>query len=213
MHRLLIFGATGLVGRQVLQISLADNSIQQVVAPTRRPLPADPKILNPAIDFESLPESAEWWNADAVICALGTTIRQARSQAQFRHVDHDYAMAVARLARRAGTPTFALVSSLGANPKSGNFYLRVKGEVERNLESVGFPSLTILRPSLLDGGPRPDKRLGESISIPLARLFAPLIPRRYRAITTLKVARALLTAATTARPGTHILESDELQSF
>jgi uncharacterized protein YbjT (DUF2867 family) len=213
MQRLLVFGATGLVGQQVLHLALADASIRQVVAPTRRPLLADPKLLNPIVDFEALPESADWWNSDAVICALGTTIRQAGSQAQFRHIDHDYVMTVARLARGAGTPAFALVSSLGADPDSRTFYLRVKGELERDLATLNFPSLTILRPSLLDGGPRPDRRLGESISIPLARLFAPLIPRRYRAITTSKVAHALLTVTTITPPGTQFLESDELQNF
>ena len=116
MTTLLLAGATGLVGQAVLTQCLCDPRIMQVVAPTRRALPAHPRLLNPIVDFSALPEDAAWWKADAVICTLGTTIRQAGSKEAFRQVDHHYPLALATLAQRHGTPTFALTSAMGADP-------------------------------------------------------------------------------------------------
>lgn len=209
MHRLLILGATGLVGQQVLAQALADPSVAQVVAPTRRALPPHPKLLNPIVDFKALPQ-ADWWAADAVVCCLGTTLKQAGSPAAFREVDHGHVLAAARLARAAGTPTFALNSSLGASAASSNLYLRTKGETEDDLAALGFASLTLVRPSLLDGGPRPDSRPGEALGLWFARLARPLIPARYRAVRTEAVARALLQAARLAEPGRSCVENAEI---
>jgi uncharacterized protein YbjT (DUF2867 family) len=90
---LLLVGATGLVGCHVLELALADDRIDAVVAPVRRPLPERPKLLAPVVGFEHLANDAEWWRADAVICALGTTMWTAGSKKQFRRVDHDYPLA------------------------------------------------------------------------------------------------------------------------
>ncbi|WP_377035795.1 hypothetical protein [Microvirga sp. GCM10011540] len=125
--------------------------IDAVVAPVRRPLPAHPKLLAPRVDFERLPEDAGWWQADAVVCTLGTTIRTAGSQEAFRRVDRDYPLAVARLSREHGAETFALNSAIGADPSSRFFYNRVKGERERDLAGLGFRSLTFVRPGLIGG--------------------------------------------------------------
>ena len=130
--------APGLVGQQALALALADARVTRVVAPTRRPLPAHERLLNPQVDFEQLPAEAPWWRADAVLCALGTTRRQAGSAEAFRRVDHDYVLAACRLAREAGTPTCVYVSSLGADAAGGGLYLRVKGETERDLAALGF---------------------------------------------------------------------------
>lgn len=210
MKTVLILGATGQVGQDLLQLALAHPEIAQVVAPTRRPLPPDAKLDNPLVDFEKLPEDAAWWKADLAVCALGTTLRQAKSKAGFRRVDHDYVLAAAALARRAGTPAFGLVSSLGADAASSQFYLKVKGETEQALSSLGFASLTLVRPSLLIAGPRPSARPLESFGVFLSTLFAPLIPLHYRAVTTLQVAHALLEAGLRAPDGQHIIESEQL---
>ena len=100
---------------------------------------------------------------------------------------------------------------LGADPAAGSFYLRVKGEIEQDLRAVGFGSLTLVRPSLLDGGPRPDSRPGEAIGLVFARLLRPLLPRRVRAVSTERVARAMLQAALAAPAGVQVIESDQLQ--
>lgn len=207
---LLILGGSGLVGQQAIEQALARPDVERVVAPTRRPLPPRARLDNPIVDYDALPADALWWRADAVVCALGTTMRQAGSQAAFRMVDHDYVLAAARLARAAGSPSFALNSSLGARPDGGSFYLRVKGETERDLAALGFASLTWVRPSLLDGGPRPDKRPGERAALCVMHLLGPLVPMRYRAVRTTDVARALLDGALAAMPGLHIIESDRL---
>jgi uncharacterized protein YbjT (DUF2867 family) len=209
MKRLLILGATGLVGQDVLAQAVADPSVAQVVTPTRRTLTPHPKLLNPIVDFKALPQT-DWWAADAVVCCLGTTLKLAGSPSAFREVDHDHVLAAARLARAAGTPTFALNSSLGASAGSGNLYLRTKGETEDDLAALGFASLTLVRPSLLDGGPRPDTRPGEAVGLWLSRLARPLIPSRYRAVRTDAVARALLQAVRQAKPGRWRVDNAEI---
>jgi len=209
MRRLLILGATGLVGQQVLAQALADPSVAQIVAPTRRALAPHPQLLNPIVDFKALPQ-ADWWAADAVVCCLGTTLKLAGTPAAFREVDHDHVLAAARLARAAGTPTFALNSSLGASAGSGNLYLRTKGEAEDDLVALGFTSLTLVRPSLLDGGPRPVARPGESVGLWFSRLARPLSPVRFRAVRTEAVARALLQAVRQAKPGRCCIENAEI---
>ena len=113
MKQLLLVGATGLVGGHVLQQALADPAVVRVIAPTRRSLVPHPKLLNPLVDFERLPDDADWWAVDAVVCTLGTTIRVAGSQAAFYKVDHDHPLEVAYLARRHGAQAFAFNSALG----------------------------------------------------------------------------------------------------
>lgn len=210
MKTLLVLGGSGLVGQQVLQLALQHSAVGQVCAPTRRPLPAHAKLLNPMVDYERLAPDAPWWQADAVICTLGTTLKLAGSAAAFRHVDHDYVLTAARLAAAAGCRVFAYNSSLGAAPQARSFYLRVKGETEQHLRECGFASLTLVRPSLLDGGPRPERRPAEACALLLARLMRPVLPARYRAASTARVALALLQAALEARPGVTVIESEAL---
>eukprot|EP01133_Synstelium_polycarpum_P022825 gene22825-27378_t len=119
---LLLVGATGLVGRHVLALALADARVATVVAPVRKALPAHPKLQAPLVDFDRLPPDVPWWQADAVICTLGTTMKAAGTRQVFRRVDHDYPLAVARLALAAGTPAYVLNSAAGASAGSRIFY-------------------------------------------------------------------------------------------
>jgi uncharacterized protein YbjT (DUF2867 family) len=209
MATLLLVGATGLVGQSVLARALADPRVTKVVAPTRRPLPPGPKLENPVVDFDALPAGAAWWQADAVICTLGTTQKIAGSQAAFRKVDFDYPLAVAKLAHQHGTPAYALTSSVGAAARSPSFYLRTKGELEQALIGVGFPSLTIVRPSGIYGERNPPRPL-ESLGMSVMRHLGPIIPRRYRVVTPAQIAKALLQGALAAPPGLHFVESEAL---
>jgi uncharacterized protein YbjT (DUF2867 family) len=207
---IVILGATGMVGQQLLNQALASECVHRVIAPTRKALPEHPKLENPIVDFENLPNSASWLKSDAVLCALGTTIKQAGSKQQFRHVDYDFVMHAAELARAAGTSCFVLNSSLGADASSGNFYLKVKGELERDLTALEFRSLTLIRPSLLDAGSRPESRPGEQIGLWFSKRLSLIIPKRYQPIATENVARAMLQAAFNVKPGTHFVESEQL---
>ncbi|WP_409026508.1 NAD-dependent dehydratase [Janthinobacterium sp. SUN098] len=207
--KLLLVGATGLVGREVLRLALSDARVSQIVAPVRKPLPAHPKLDAPLVDFDRLPPGAPWWQMDAVICTLGTTMKVAGTRQAFRRVDHDYPLAVARLALAAGTRAYALNSAAGANPGSRIFYNRVKGELERDLEQLGFASLTYVRPGLI-GGERDVTRAGEGAALRLLRVLGPVLPRRWRINPAPRIAAALLEAALAAAPGVHIVGSEQL---
>jgi uncharacterized protein YbjT (DUF2867 family) len=209
MKTLLLAGATGLIGQSALQLALADARVDKVVAPTRRPLPAHPKLENPVVDFDALPTEAPWWRVDGVICTLGTTRRRAGSQTAFRRVDFDYPLAVARLARIHGAAAYALNSSLGADPQARVFYARTKGEVEAALRSIGYPSLTLVRPGLL-GGDRTEFRFGERLATLGLTVLGPVLPRRYRIVPAVRVAAALLESALDAAPGEQVIESEQL---
>ncbi|HEY0711215.1 MAG TPA: NAD(P)H-binding protein [Polyangia bacterium] len=213
-------GASGLVGASCAGALVGRF---ESVALVRRPLPAAPPELHTAnIDFVSLPATrrsdvlasagVKDREVTAGLCALGTTIKKAGSQAAFRAVDHDAVVGFAAWTRAAGANRFVVVSSVGADARSSNFYLRVKGEMEAALHALGFARLVILRPSFLKGD-RSERRLGESIAGALFPLVEPLLAggmRRYRSIDAATIARAMVAAAATDTPGAFIWEHDEI---
>jgi len=209
MTRLLIAGATGLVGKLVLKQALADQRVSRVIALTRRPIASSDKLENVVIDFSDMPDQAAWWSVDGVVSALGTTRAAANSRSAYRAVDYDYPLAVARRARDHGATHFALTSSLGADPRSPFVYTRTKGELELELRKLGFPSLTIVRPSVLDGHReqhRPDERMAKIIF----RMMAPVLPRRLRISPASAVAASLIDGAVEAPPGIHLKTNDDM---
>lgn len=210
VRTLLLVGATGLVGRSVLQQALGDPRIERVVAPTRRALPVHPKLLNPVVDFERLAPDAPWWRVDAVVCTLGTTIKTAGSQEAFYRVDHDLPLTVAQLALRHGARACSLNSALGADPASRVFYSRTKGELERDLRALGFPSLTLVRPGLI-GGERQEQRPAEQLAVKASQWLRPLLPARYRVVPAERIAHHLLQAALAGEPGVRVLLSEQLR--
>jgi len=209
MLRVLLIGSTGLVGCYVLKRLLADARIAQVVAPTRRPLDPHPRLFNPIIDFEDLPRDAPWWAVDAAISTLGTTLKQAGSQDAFRRIDLGYTLDVARLVHERGTQRFALNSALGANAGSSSFYLRTKGEIERDIAALAFASLTVVRPGLL-GGKRDHPRLAESIGLVVAGTLGRLLPAKWRISDPERVAAALVEGVVAGLPGSRIVSSADL---
>lgn len=205
---LMLVGATGVVGSQVLAMALGDARFGSVVAPTRRELPPHDKLHNPVLDFADLPADAPWWKVDAVICTLGTTIKAAGSEAAFAAVDRELPIQIARLARHAGATRFALNSSMGASQK-GNFYLRTKAQAENGIRALAYPFFTIVRPSLIDAQ-REHSRRFERAGIVAMRMLMPLIPRRYLAVKPDAIARALIEGVLTPLPGEKIIQSDNL---
>lgn len=209
MSRILIAGSTGLVGRQVLERLLADDRFTRVVAPTRRPLESHTKLVNPIVDFADLPLDAPWWEVDAAISTLGTTLGQAGSRMAFRAIDHGYTLAIAEQVYARGAARFGLNSALGADPGSRSFYLRTKGQIERDIEAIGFASLVIVRPGLL-GGERSTVRTAESIGLFLSKALAPFLPLKWRISQATRVAAALVDGVAKGMPGRRIVPSEAL---
>lgn len=205
----LLAGATGLVGTRVLERLAADRSRGAITVLARRPIPVPERTELRVIDFDALDTLDAVPAVEAVFCCLGTTIGRAGSQQAFRRVDHDYVLALARRARAAGAAHFLLVSAVGADAGSRVFYNRVKGETERDLQAMGWPSLTILRPSLLDGD-RAEFRAGERAALAVLRPLSALVPAAWRPVPADAVASAMVGAATTPTPGLRIIESAEL---
>jgi uncharacterized protein YbjT (DUF2867 family) len=211
MKTALVIGATGLVGSHLLSQLLADDRFGKVIAFGRRPLEtAHSKLDTRVIDF-SAPES---WSAmvqgDVAFSALGTTIKQAGTQEAQRRVDYDYQFAFAKAAAKNGVPTYVLCSAASANPESGRFYSRIKGELDRDVQTLGFERVRIMRPSLL-GGDRKQARTGEKIGSAVLGAFNALgIARKYREIQGDVVAKAMVNAALDPDKGTRIFTLDEI---
>jgi uncharacterized protein YbjT (DUF2867 family) len=205
-------GATGLVGRAILEGLLADDSVAAVHALGRRaPGVSHPKLTPHVVDLNSLPPLPP---LDEVYLALGTTIKDAGSQAAFRAVDFDANLSVARAALAAGARRAGVVSAMGADARSRIFYNRVKGETEEALAQLPFEGLIIARPSLLAGDRAAlgqPARTAERVATAVSRLLGPLIPANYRPVAAADVARALL-ARVPATRGRVLLLSGEMQS-
>lgn len=213
-----VAGATGMVGRAVLARLTADKTSAYAAVHTlgRRAteLPAGaPSARLVSHVYKSLLD-AKVPPADDMFIALGTTISVAGSQAAFRAVDLDAVLALARAARAAGVRRLGVVSAMGADAKSQVFYNRVKGEMELAVSALGFDTVVIARPSLLDGERaalgQPTRR-GEQLALQVMRVLKPLIPRNYRAISDALVAKALVEAVQAGRPGVQILLSGQMQ--
>ncbi len=208
----MVAGATGLVGREILAVLLADKSYKSVHCVVRRPVVLHhPKLVVHVESFAKLPHLPR---VDDVFIALGTTIADAGSQAAFRAVDLDAVVALAHAAWVSGAEKLGVVSAMGADPKSSVFYNRVKGEMEQAVDAIDYNTLVIARPSLLAGDREKigeHTRKGERLGLGLMRVFKPLIPANYRAIAAQDVAAALVHAVQHTKSGTHRLLSGEMQ--
>jgi uncharacterized protein YbjT (DUF2867 family) len=208
----LVAGATGLVGREILAVLLADKTYSAVHSVGRRSLPLQhPRLVQHIVDFKAM---SAFPKVDDCFIALGTTIKVAGSQAAFRAVDLEAVQAVASAALAAGATKTGVVSAMGANPKSSVFYNRIKGEMEAALSAIGFQCLVFARPSMLAGHRQAldqPARPGERIGLWLMHSLKPLIPSNYRAIEARDVAHALVQAVKKGKPGVHTLLSGAMQ--
>ncbi len=209
----LVAGTTGLIGGQLLRLLLEDERYSKVIALSRKPLSVyHPKLNNLVVDFSRLADYADVLKANDVFCCLGTTMKQAGSQEAFRKVDYAYPLELARIAKNSGAKRYLLVTALGANKKSSFYYNRVKGEVEGEIGKQEFESYNIFRPSFLQGN-RIESRAGEQATNAFFKMFGFLVPKKFKAIDSIKVARAMLAKAKEEKPGNFIFESDVLQTF
>lgn len=212
----LIVGATGLVGKELLNILLKESKYETVKVLTRRRAPiSHPKLEQIITDFDQLDQYSHHFQVDDVYCCLGTTIKAAGSQQAFKKVDFTYPLELAKLTKASGAQKFFIITAMGADKNSKFFYNRVKGEVEEELKKLGFATLHIFRPSLLLGK-REEFRFGEKIGVLLSPvlsilLFGPL--KKYKPIHARDVAMAMYQASKISDSSIFIHESSEIQSL
>ena len=214
--KVLLLGATGLVGQSCLHYLLHRPEVHEVVAPTRRSLQVRDRTLhNVLIDFDRLDEYPELFEVDAILCCLGTTIKQAGSRRNFEKVDYQYCLEAAELGRAQSVRAFYLVSAMGSSERSLVFYSRVKGKLESHLKSLEYPLLSIYHPSLLLGD-RDQHRLGESMAARVMPVLNPMLVgswKAYRAIEGDTVARAMVNECVANRSACPITPEVNLYSY
>lgn len=209
-----LIGATGLVGGHLLQLLQEDSDFGVIKVLVRRPVEImHPKVQVIQIDFaDEVAYQAAIAGSDVVFCAVGTTLKQVNSDmVAYRKIDYDIPVNAARFCVAGNCPKFLLVSSVGANRKSSNFYLKLKGEVEEKVSSLGIASLSIFRPSMLMGR-QGEFRLGEKIAEVLMVALAFLIPAKYKAIAAGDVAKAMIKVAKQHTTGANVYEYSAIQN-
>jgi uncharacterized protein YbjT (DUF2867 family) len=212
-----IIGVTGLVGGYLYELLKEDKSFETIRLIVRRPMPKDDgRAEIRLVDFndaESLQLAID--GSDIVFCTVGTTNKKVKGDKEaYRKVDYDIPAKAARFCKMTGCEAFVLVSAVGANSKSNNFYLKLKGEVEEAVKEVGLHSVHIMRPSMLLGE-RKENRSGEKFGITVMKTLSPFFGgglRRYRPIPAEDVARAMINAAKENRPGFFVYEYDEIKA-
>ncbi|GAA5315788.1 MAG: oxidoreductase [Candidatus Pelagadaptatus aseana] len=206
-----VIGATGVVGREVVNYLVHSDAYDRVVTLTRRPIISDShKEENHVVDFDCLEDVKDLIQGDCFFSCLGTTKKQAGSIAAQRQVDYDYQLRAAELAAANKMPHYLLVSSSGANAKSFNAYLKMKGELEQAVEQLPFQSVRIFQPSLLLGE-REDERMGEKIGAAIMPALCALPGlRKYKPITGKQVAKRMVSESVNETSGVSHYVLDEI---
>jgi uncharacterized protein YbjT (DUF2867 family) len=212
----LIVGATGLIGGYCLDTLCDDPTYTEIIALARKPLLKTHRKLQTIVTKfdKNLEYELSNIQADDVFCCLGTTIKKAGSQQAFKAVDYTLVVTVAELMRKQGAEQFVVISAMGADKDSKVFYNRVKGELEKALEELGYSCLRIIRPSLLLGQ-RQEFRLGEKIGVLLTPVLKPLMMgslKKYRPVQAESVARFMVKVAheKPVTGGVHVYESNQI---
>jgi len=210
-----LIGATGLVGGELLSLLLDDNYFKEVRILVRRPFTMNhPKLERKLVDFsdaDSLLVGLD--ESDVVFCTIGTTMKKVGGNKEvYRKIDYDIPVNIARYCKIMNCKNYIVVSAVGADSGSRNFYLNLKGEVEDLLKKVGIESTYIMRPSMLLGK-RNEFRFGERIAIPLIKKIAFLLPSKYKPIEARDVARAMLAAAKRHEKGFFICEYKKMKQL
>ena len=205
----IVAGSTGLIGRNVIEV--LSNTNQSVVALTRRSISNLPhNITELIIDFDAFEKHGSLPPCSNVFICLGTTIKTAGSKENFRKVDIDYCLSIAKKAQKSGAETLSLISSIGANSSSKNFYLKTKGELEEAIQDLGFSTVNIFRPSFLVGE-RSEKRMAEKVAIKLAKimdLFLIGSARKYRSVKAELLAKTMVSKID-SKPGVNYFYFDD----
>jgi uncharacterized protein YbjT (DUF2867 family) len=210
-----IYGSTGLVGSYLLELLCLDNSYKQVIVFNRTMQAIQhPKVIEIVDDYSGLATHADQLKADEYFCCLGTTIKKAKTKPAFEYVDYHLPIEIGNLAKTNKVKYYLVVSSIGANSKSSNFYLRTKGGMEEALSKLDIENLIIFRPSMLLGK-RKESRIMESVSKPIFVALGVLLIgslKKYRAIHGKIVAKAMI-KSTGKLSGLQFIESDKIKDL
>lgn len=216
MNRVIIAGASGLIGKELLYQLLNNNEVKEVVALVRKPLTTQhSKLIQIQIDFEDLNSFSDEIYGDAFYCCLGSTIKKTPDLADYKKVDFDYPLALAQLASANEIAQFHIISALGADINSKLFYPRIKGEIEEELKKIKFKSTHIYQPSLLSGE-RSENRLLEKIAVFAMQFINPLLLgslRKYRSIRVSTIAKAIINQTFKNIEGIHIYPSNIIEQL
>ena len=206
----LVIGATGATGKDLVNLLLEDASFERVDVFVRREVAASsPRLKVHVVDFDHVGEWAHLLTGDVLFSCLGTTIRAAKSREAQWKVDFTYQLESAREARRNGVPRYVLVSSIGANPKSGVFYTKMKGRLDEEVVKLGFPGCFILRPPSLVR--KDSDRFGEKVSVAVLKGLNRIgLLRSLRPMDTEELAAAMVALAKEGGEGTRIIESQDI---
>lgn len=210
-----VIGATGLIGRQLVRLLLEDEHYGQLRILVRRPYGlTHPKLQEVIVNFDDSDDfKSAVSGSDAIFCSVGTTQKKTKgNKTAYRKVDYEIPLNAAIYGASSGCSHFLLVSSVGADRESGNFYLRLKGEVEEKLKKINVATVSVFRPSFLLGK-RDEFRLGEILAKPLSVAFSFLFPSRFKPIRASEVARSMIAVSKRDRPGYQIYHFREMKEF
>lgn len=209
----ILIGSTGLTGYHLLRKLISSDAYNKVICFVRQSSKlSHPKLTQHIVDFDKPESYQDLIEGNDMFCCLGTTIKKAGSQEAFEKVDLHYPLQFAKMGAMKGVKHFSIMSSIGANPQSNNFYLRTKGKCEEGLRILPFQSVSIFRPSILIGN-RKEFRLGEIIGKYAMRGLSVFMVgklRKYRPIKSKDVACAMFRIAQENTVGFHVYESNEI---
>jgi uncharacterized protein YbjT (DUF2867 family) len=215
-NKAVLAGASGLIGSKLLDVLLNHDYYDEVIILVRNELPLKhTKLVQIKLDFEDLEKHALSITGHAVFCCLGSTRKKTPDLRDYRKVDHDYPLQLAQIASKNSVQQYHLVSALGANAKSANFYTKMKGETERDIMKAGLPSLHIYRAALLTGD-RKEPRAGEHIFTLIMKVINPILIgplKKYQSIPAANVARAMFNQSMKHQEGIFIYPSDEIKNL
>lgn len=216
MRKAIIAGATGLIGGELLILLLESSDYQEVISISRREMPVQhKKLVQLIINFDELEKYADTLKGDVIFCCLGSTRKKTPDLSVYRMIDHTYPLQLGEIAKANHIKQYHLVSAIGANANSSNFYTKMKGETEADLAHLNLPCLNIYQPSILTGD-RKESRPLEKFSIALMKVFNPLMLgslKKYRSIPAATVARAMYKQSLKPETGLYIHPSDHIKNL
>lgn len=215
-YKAIIAGASGLIGSNLVKILLEAPQYAEVLMLVRKELPIQhKKLVQLVINFDELDKHAEAIKGHAIFSCLGTTKSQTPDKDQYRKIDHDYPLQLAQLAKQNGVEQFHVVTAIGANKNSSTFYLKLKGELEDELQKLGLKTLYIYQPSMLMGE-RDRNHWAEKLATGLFKVIDPLLVgslKKYRSIKGSIVAHAMFKKSLESATGTFIYTSDKIHTI